>query len=108
MRRRFCVSVGLVVLIGIAVPSAVLAVAPTISRLSPSSGPLGTLVSIYGSTLGNASAVRFNGVKAPIISDTSSHIVTTVPAGANTGYITVKTSNGTATSPTRFEVTFDV
>jgi hypothetical protein len=78
---------------------------PSISDFTPTNGSVGTSVTINGSNLANASAVRFNGTSATILTDTSSQITTTVPTGATTGAITVTTGGGTATSPLSFTVT---
>ena len=79
--------------------------APTISGFSPSSGPVGTSVTITGTNLGNASSVTFNGTAATITGDTTSQVVATVPAGATTGPITVTAGGSTATSSGSFTVT---
>jgi hypothetical protein len=81
------------------------AVAPTISSFSPSSGPVGTSVTINGTNLTGATWVKFNGVMATITSNTATQIGTKVPTGATTGPITAKTAGGTATSATNFTVT---
>ena len=80
-------------------------VTPTITSFSPASGPVGTLVTITGTNLANATSVKFNGAAAVIKSKTATQVVATVPTGATTGTITVTTSNGTATSKTAFTVT---
>jgi hypothetical protein len=89
----------------LAVPSALADGAPTINSFSPSSGPVGTSVTINGTNLTGATWVKFNGVMATITSNTATQIVTEVPMGATTGPITAKTTSGTATSPTNFIVT---
>jgi uncharacterized protein (DUF2345 family) len=78
---------------------------PTITSFSPHSGPVGTSVTITGTNLTGATAVKFNGTTATITSNTATQIVATVPAGATTGKITVTTAGGTATSATDFTVT---
>ena len=80
---------------------------PTISSFSPSSGPVGTSVTINGTGLSGATAVRFGGVAATSFSvnPSGTQISTTVPSGAVTGKITVTTPGGTATSATNFTVT---
>src|SRR6266511_962048 len=78
---------------------------PTINSFSPSSGPVGTSVTINGTNLTGATWVKFNGMMATITSNTATQIVTEVPTGATTGPITAKTTGGTATSPTSFTVT---
>jgi large repetitive protein len=80
---------------------------PTISSFSPSSGPVGTSVTINGTGLSGTTAVKFGGVAATSFSvnPSGTQISTTVPSGAVTGKITVTTPGGTATSATNFTVT---
>jgi uncharacterized repeat protein (TIGR03803 family) len=80
-------------------------VTPTISSFSPSSGKVGTIVTINGTGLTQTTKVTF-GVKAAtftVISD--SKVTATVPSGAKTGKITVTTAGGSATSSGTFTVT---
>jgi hypothetical protein len=79
--------------------------APAITKFSPSSGPVGTVVTITGTHLSGASAVTFNGKQGTISTDNSTKIKVTVPSGATTGKIKVTTAGGTATSATNFTVT---
>ncbi|MGH2668129.1 MAG: IPT/TIG domain-containing protein [bacterium] len=83
------------------------ALAPTISSFSPSSGPVGISVTINGTGLTGATAVKFGGVAASSFSvnPSGTQITVTVPSGAVTGKITVTTAGGTATSATNFTVT---
>ncbi|RYY11866.1 MAG: hypothetical protein EOO36_18350, partial [Cytophagaceae bacterium] len=79
--------------------------APTLTVLSPRSGPAGTLVVLTGTNLVGARAVTFNGVAASsFVVPSGSEVVATVPAGATTGLVAVTTPAGTATSATPFEV----
>jgi uncharacterized repeat protein (TIGR03803 family) len=81
-------------------------VIPQIKSFSPTSGPVGTLVTIEGVSLTQPTAVAFGGVKATTftgISDTQ--VTANVPTGAVTGKITIVTPGGTATSATAFTVT---
>ncbi len=81
---------------------------PIISNFSPTSGPVGTAVTINGQHFDPVAAnnqVKFNGTSAIITSATTTTIQTTVPLGATTGPITVTTSQGTGTSSQSFEVT---
>jgi IPT/TIG domain len=57
--------------------------APTITSLSPTSGPTagGTSVTIDGTNLGGASSVTFGGAAATIAANTSNQITVTTPAG---------------------------
>jgi hypothetical protein len=77
---------------------------PTITSFSPTTGPVGTTVTISGTKFTGASAVAFNGVGATfrVTSDTS--IQATVPAGATTGPLSVTTPGGTGTSGSSFTV----
>ncbi|RYX85078.1 hypothetical protein EON83_07475 [bacterium] len=78
---------------------------PTIANFTPGSGQVGFNVTIDGTNLSTATAVKFNNVAAVIKSKTATQIVTSVPTGATTGRITVTTPNGTATSTANFTVT---
>jgi hypothetical protein len=78
--------------------------APTISGFSPSSGPVGTSVTINGNNFTGANAVRFNGVSAAFNFVNDDRVTATVPSGATTGRITVTTGAGTATSSSNFSV----
>jgi hypothetical protein len=79
-------------------------VAPTITSLAPTSGPVGTSVQINGTNFGGASSVTFNGVSASFTVTSSTTIQATVPAAATTGAISVTTPGGTATSASNFTV----
>jgi hypothetical protein len=80
--------------------------APTISRFDPTSGPVGTSVTITGTNLSGATSVTFNGVSASSFAvDSETMITATVPESASTGPIRVATSGGSATSLTDFTVT---
>jgi hypothetical protein len=83
------------------------AAAPTISSFSPTSGPVGTSVTINGTGFTGATAVTFGGVSAGTFSvnGAGTRITAIVPGGAVTGKITVTTPGGTATSATNFTVT---
>jgi RHS repeat-associated protein len=80
-------------------------VAPRVTSFTPTSGAVGTSVTITGANLANATSVKFNGTSTSITSNTSTQIKAPVPSGATTGPISVTTSAGTATSSTNFTVT---
>jgi YD repeat-containing protein len=65
---------------------------PTITKLSPSSGPVGSTVTITGTNFGlnpGLGTVTFNGVVASPTSWSNSTIVVPVPAGATTGPVVI-------------------
>jgi len=82
-------------------------VKPKITTFSPSSGSTGMLVTIKGSGLIQATAVKFGTVKATtftVVSD--SKITADVPSGLAPGTLTISitTPGGTGNSPTKFMV----
>jgi hypothetical protein len=83
----------------------VTAAKPTITKFSPASGPVGTVVTIKGTNLSGATKVTFNGVKGTITSDTATKIKVKVPSGATTGKIKVVTPDGKVKTATAFTVT---
>jgi uncharacterized repeat protein (TIGR03803 family) len=82
-------------------------VKPKITSFTPPSGSIGTLVTINGSGLIQASTVKFGTVKATtftVVSD--SEVTGDVPSGLAAGTVTISitTPGGTANSPTKFTV----
>jgi uncharacterized repeat protein (TIGR03803 family) len=71
---------------------------------NPTSGKVGTKVTILGNKLTGTSRVAFNGKAATFKVVSSSEIRTTVPSGATTGYVRVKTPSRTLTSNVKFRV----
>jgi len=78
--------------------------APTIGGFTPTSGPVGTGVTITGTGFGSVTEVSFNGALAGFIVDSNTQIRASVPAGATTGPISVTNPAGSATSAASFEV----
>ena len=74
--------------------------APTVTAVSPTSGPTGggTSVTVTGSNLANATAVKFGTTGGTVTADGAGSITVTSPAGTGTQDITVTTAGGT--SPT--------
>lgn len=72
--------------------------APVISGLSPTSGIVGTEVTISGSGFGASGTVSFNWTPAQVQSWSDTQVTATVPKGATTGGVRVVsggvTSNG--------------
>ena len=77
---------------------------PTISSISPTSGIVGSAVTINGTNYSAVTGVAFNGTPAKFTINSSIKITATVPPLATTGKITVTNSGGTATSASTFTV----
>jgi hypothetical protein len=80
-------------------------VKPTISGFTPTSGPVGTIVTINGTGFAGATAVKFHTTAASFTIVSGTQLRATLPAGATTGVISVSTLSGTAKSGTKFRVT---
>jgi len=82
----------------------------TIFEFHPKSGPVGTAVSVSGSSFSANPAqdtVSFNGTPAVITSASVTSLTVLVPSGATTGTITVTSPAGSVTSSDSFTVTAD-
>jgi subtilisin-like proprotein convertase family protein len=79
---------------------------PTITAFSPASGKVGDTITVSGTELTGATAVKFGGTPAATFAVTAPTALTAVvPAGAGAGPIEVTTAGGTGTSTTPFVVT---
>ncbi|MCP5495186.1 MAG: SBBP repeat-containing protein [Leptospiraceae bacterium] len=81
--------------------------APTISSFAPSSGSVGTSVTISGtnfSSITTQNTVKFNGTEATVSEASSTSLTVIVPAGTSTGKISVTTTIGSVTSSEDFTV----
>ncbi len=72
---------------------------------NPASGKVGTTVTILGNNLTGSTSVTFNGTAATFTVVSSTEIKTTIPSGATTGKVKVKTPHGTLTCNVNFRVT---
>lgn len=75
--------------------------------IDPWEGAEGTVVTIYGkgfSDISGQNIVSFNGIPASVTLSTSNTIITSVPAGAITGRVSVQTPLGSAMSAKDFTV----
>jgi len=73
-----------------------------ISGFSPTSGIVGSKVTITGSGFSSATSVRFNGTAAAFTVNGPTSITATVPAAGSAGKIAVRAGSTTATSSTAF------
>jgi hypothetical protein len=79
--------------------------APVISSFTPVIGPVGTAVTVKGSSFTNATEVAFNGVPDTTFSVISDSVIqATVPDSASSGFISVTTTVGTGVSLDSFVV----
>jgi uncharacterized repeat protein (TIGR01451 family) len=78
---------------------------PNVTSFDPALGPVGTLVTINGTSFFSVSQVRFGAGSAVFTNVSSTQITATVPASATTGPIQITTTNGTGSSATNFIVT---
>jgi IPT/TIG domain-containing protein/flagellar hook capping protein FlgD/alginate lyase len=79
-------------------------VPPTIGSFDPSTGPVGTQVTVHGTGFMTASVVRFNGTAAVFTIDTDALLRATVPMGATSGPVSVTNPAATGTTAASFTV----
>lgn len=77
---------------------------PQISSFTPTSGGVGTAVTLSGSGFSGATSVAFNEISATFTVSSDTQISTSVPSGATTGPIRVSTPQGSAFSSGAFTV----
>src|SRR5262249_9890925 len=78
---------------------------PTITSFTPTGGPVGASVDIHGANFSGALEVAFNDHIADSYTiDSDSEIHATVPFGATTGRISVRTGSGYGYSSSQFTV----
>ena len=78
------------------------AICQTVTSVSPANGAAYFSVTLNGTGLSGATAVKFNGTDAICfyVNPSGNKIIALAPAGVSTGAISVVTSAGTALSPT--------
>ena len=77
---------------------------PTITSISPVSGPVGTTVTITGTNLGGTIGIRIGSVITVPTSVSPTQVVFTVPPGAATGRVKILSPAGAAQSPGDFTI----
>jgi len=97
-------AIATVLVVGVAVPAAA-ADPPTITSFSPTSGSVGTAVTIVGTNFIGVTGVNFKNAAASFDVNSSTQITATVPPAATSGKISVTTFDGTARSSATFTVT---
>ena len=81
-------------------------VTPQLLSFMPTSGAVGTAVTITGVSLTQTTKITFGGVKATTFTvNSDTQVMATVPTGAKTGHIAITTPGGTAVSSGIFTVT---
>lgn len=78
-------------------------ITPTIANFTPSSGCVGSTLTINGTNLLNASSVTIGGTTATITANTATSISVTVGNGT-TGVVSITTPGGTVNSASNFTV----
>jgi subtilase family serine protease len=78
---------------------------PVVASLNPTSGPAGTVVTVTGSGFTGVTAISVDGYPATFTFVSDSDVTVTIPTGASTGAIHVKTAAGLGASSTNFVVT---
>jgi hypothetical protein len=88
-------------LLALTLHGAAVATAQTISSISPANGAAYFSVTLSGTGLSGATAVKFNGLDAICFyaAPAGNQIIALAPAGTTTGTISVLTPSGTALSP---------
>jgi hypothetical protein len=76
----------------------------TLTSVLPTSGPVGTEVTITAASGLTGATATFSGIAASIVSTSATQLVVTVPAGATTGNLVVRNSVSCASTPVAFTV----
>jgi RHS repeat-associated protein len=106
-RRKTMLKLSILVLLVLSNAMRLRAQTPNISSLSPTSGLVGTSVTVTGTNFGSTqgtSTVKFNGTSATVTSWSSGSIQVTVPSAATTGNVVVNVG-GTNSNGVAFTVT---
>jgi IPT/TIG domain len=81
-------------------------VTPQVTSFSPTSGAMGTTVTITGVSLKQTTSVTFGGAKATMFTvNSDTQVTATVPTAAVSGVIAITTPGGIAKSAATFAVT---
>lgn len=83
-------------------------ITPAITTISPTQGPVGTVVTITGVSLADATSVTFGNVTATISENTATSITTTVPDDVAEGEQTITVTTAAGKGTKMFTVTATV
>jgi IPT/TIG domain-containing protein len=90
---------------GVSPANFTVATTPTITSFTPTSGAVGTSVTINGTSFTGATSVAFNGTAASTFTvNSATQVAATVPTGATTGKISITAPGGSATSAGNFTI----
>ena len=81
---------------------------PIVTSFSPTSGPVGTTVTITGSKFTGASAVSFGGTPASSFTVVNATTITAIVGSGTTGTISVTTARGTTASSSAFTLRYEL
>ncbi len=82
--------------------------APSIASFNPTSGFIGSTLTLTGNNLSNPISLTIGGVSAIVISNTGTNLVAMVMPGAKTGAISINTATGNATITDTFTISANV
>ncbi|MGP0093872.1 MAG: autotransporter domain-containing protein [Xanthobacteraceae bacterium] len=82
------------------------AACPTVTSISPNSGPLGTSVTITGTNFSTATTVKFGSTAVAFTINSATSITAASPPGSGTVDVTVTDSGGTSTTSTADQFTY--
>ena len=75
-----------------------------ITSVTPTTGPVGTEVTINAASGLTGATATFGGISAAIVSNTTSQLVVTIPAGATTGNLIVTNASACSSIPIGYTV----
>jgi hypothetical protein len=85
-------------------------IAPSVSSISPTAGPVGTTVTISGANFGatqGSGNVTFNGTAAQALTWNATSITASAPMGATSGNVVVRTNDGSTSNGVPYAVQED-
>ena len=77
---------------------------PTITSISPASGPVGSLLTLTGTNLNNITSASIGGTAAVVANESGTTAQLLVMPGTTTGTVSITTAGGTVTSTASFTV----